>query len=344
MEYEVTIGIPVYNVEKYIRKTLESALAQTFSSIEFLVLDDCGTDASMDIVRDIQSRHPRGGNIRIVRQQKNSGIGNARNRIVEEAKGFYLYYLDADDTITPNAIELLYKNAQKYNADIVYGSYKRIEQFDTHVEETAYVYPSLQFLKEYEFANKVYSDYGFLQATTWNFLIRTDIYKKNGLRYFNINYWEDFLFTMDLPTYISNAVLLSEITYFYYCRYGSLSNFGKRDHIEKTEIQETINAIKQLKRNTTRIKTMPYFYMRMCKVMMTQFFMACSILKNKELISPVFSNKEIRDVMCSPLSFFETLSLTGWKVKNLFLYSLGVLPPFLSVSLIKLIGKYKGLI
>ena len=53
MEYEVTIGIPVYNVEKYIRKTLESALAQTFSSIEFLVLDDCGTDASIEIVRDM---------------------------------------------------------------------------------------------------------------------------------------------------------------------------------------------------------------------------------------------------------------------------------------------------
>ena len=52
MKYEVTIGIPVYNVEKYIRLALESSLAQTFDNIEFLVLDDCGTDSSIDIVRE----------------------------------------------------------------------------------------------------------------------------------------------------------------------------------------------------------------------------------------------------------------------------------------------------
>ena len=60
MGYEVTIGIPVYNVEKYIRLTMDSALAQTFESIEFLVLDDCGSDSSMDIVREYQQTHPRG--------------------------------------------------------------------------------------------------------------------------------------------------------------------------------------------------------------------------------------------------------------------------------------------
>lgn len=58
MAYEVTIGIPVYNVERYIRLTMDSALAQTFPDIEFLILDDCGTDSSIDIVRDYQLNHP----------------------------------------------------------------------------------------------------------------------------------------------------------------------------------------------------------------------------------------------------------------------------------------------
>ena len=56
--YKVTIGIPVYNIEKYIRQGLESALAQTFADIEFLILDDCGTDSSIDIVREYQQTHP----------------------------------------------------------------------------------------------------------------------------------------------------------------------------------------------------------------------------------------------------------------------------------------------
>ena len=114
MDYEVTIGIPVYNVAKYIRFTMDSALAQTFDSIEFLILDDCGTDGSMDIVREYKQMHSRGKDIRIVRPPQNGGIGNARNKIIEEAQGRYLYFLDADDTIASNAIELLYKSAVKY--------------------------------------------------------------------------------------------------------------------------------------------------------------------------------------------------------------------------------------
>ena len=68
MKYEVTIGIPVYNVENYIRETLESALNQSFESIEFLVLDDRGTDGSMAIVRELQTSHPRGCAIRVITQ------------------------------------------------------------------------------------------------------------------------------------------------------------------------------------------------------------------------------------------------------------------------------------
>ena len=91
VEYEVTIGIPVYNAEKYIRLAMDSALAQTFNDIEFLVIDDCGTDSSVDIVREYQQTHPRGKDIRIVRQPQNGGLGRARNRIIDEAQGIYLY-------------------------------------------------------------------------------------------------------------------------------------------------------------------------------------------------------------------------------------------------------------
>ncbi len=344
MKYEVTIGIPVYNVEKYIRLTMDSALAQTFENIEFLVLDDCGTDSSMDVVREYQQQHPRGKDIRIVRQPQNGGLGRARNRIIEEAQGEYLYHLDADDAIAPNTIELLYENAKKYDADIVYGSYERIEEFDGTTTKTDYQYPAMQFLKEHEFADRVYSDYGFLQANTWNFLIKTEIYLKNNIRHKPVNYWEDFTTTIDLPTYINRAVLLPNITYYYYCRYGSLSNFANRDHIAKSEIQKTIDAMALVKQNSDRVKSRPYFHKRMYKVMMTHFYMTCAILKNEKKITPSFTNSEIRDVMRSPLSFNETISLKGWRLKNLLLYLLGVLPSSFSVTLIKMIGKHKWLI
>ena len=342
-QYEVTIGIPVYNVEKYIRLTMDSALAQTFDNIEFLVLDDCGTDASMDIVRNYQQAHPRGKDIRIVRQPQNGGVGRARNRIIDEARGKYLFFMDADDAITPNAIELLYRQAEQHDADMVYGSYERIEEFDGETKKTSFRYPHLVFLKENEFADYVYSDYGFLQASTWNFLIKTDIFHSNKIQYKAVNYWEDFAVTIDLPTYVTRVVLLPDITYYYYCRYGSLSNFQSRDRIEKSEILNIINAMEQVKQNSERVMSKPYFHKWMCKVMMTHFYMACTILKEEKITVPPFTKREIRDVMRSPLTLSQTLRLKGWRLKNLALWLLGALPPSLSVALIRILGKSKGL-
>jgi glycosyltransferase involved in cell wall biosynthesis len=343
MAYEVTIGIPVYNAEKHIRLTMDSVLAQTFQSIEFLVLDDCGTDSSMDIVREYQQTHPRGKDIHIVRQLENGGIGCARNRIVDEAQGVYLYFIDADDTIAPNTIELLYANAQKYDADIVYGSYERIEEFDGTSKKMQFQYPDLKFLEENEFADRVYSQYGFLQANVWNYLLKRDIYLKNGLRFKKVNYWEDFCITINLPIYIHRAVLLSDITYSYYCRYGSLSNFEKRSYIEKEEILKVIDAMGEVKQSYDRVQSKPYFYKWLYKVMMTHYYMVCSIFRNEKIISSAFTNREIRDIMKSPLSFVETCML-GWRIKNLFFYSLGVFPPFFAVALMRIIARLRRLL
>ena len=344
MAYEVTIGIPVYNSEEYIRMTMDSALSQTFESIEYLILDDCGTDNTIEIIHEYQQKHYRGKDIRIVRQPQNGGIGRARNRIVEEAQGNYLFFLDADDTIMSYAIELLYRKMRLYNAEIVYGSYEKTEDFGGIIKSTPFTYPFMKFLNDDEFAERVYSDYGFLQANTWNMLIKKEIYFENNIRYKPVSFWEDFSFTMDLPTYVTRVVLLPDVTYFYYCHYGSLSHFDQRTHIDKSEIQDTLEAMASVKRNSERLKLKPYFHKRMYKVMMTHFYMACTILKDRRVTKPSFSMREIRDVMRSPLSVEETLKLKDWRIKNLILCLLGVLPPMMSVLIIWVMGKRKGLI
>lgn len=341
--YEVTIGIPVYNIEKYVPRMMDSVMAQTFRNIEILICDDCGTDNSIDIIRSYQQSHPRGNDIRIVRQPHNMGIGNGRNRLISEAHGKYIFFLDGDDSIMPNTIEILYDAIKKYDAEIVCGSHYRIEEFDGEEKVFEMKYPAKQFFKENEFANYAYQDYGKMFATTWNFLIDLKIYRENGIKYKPVNYWEDFTTTIDLPIYITRAVLLPDFTYNYYCRYGTLSNFQKRRRIDKSEIQKTIDAMELVKVDSDRIKGKPYFSGRMYKVMMTCFYMACAIIKQKGVVCPSFSNKEIRDLMRSPLSLFETLNMKDKRTKNLILYFLGILPPMLSVFVIKNFGKYKGL-
>lgn len=90
---EITIGIPVYHVEKYIEKSLKSALNQDFKlPYEIIVVDDRGTDGSMELVKQIVESHERGEIVRIIRHEENKGLGEARNTIIRNAKGKYLFF------------------------------------------------------------------------------------------------------------------------------------------------------------------------------------------------------------------------------------------------------------
>ena len=343
-KYEVTIGIPVFNAELYLRRALDSALSQTYKSIEFLICDDASTDSSVVIVEEYQHEHPRGGNIRLIRHIQNIGIGESRNHLIAEAKTKYFFFLDADDIITENTIQLLHNAAEKNDANLVYGSHKQIDITTEGHPVSSMIYKQQSFLSPDDYPSFVYQNYGVAQATIWNALINLEWFRSTGLQFLPINYWEDFALTMDLATYTYKVVLLSDITYYYFRHSSSLSNKKDMNRYDKETILKTIDAIEYVKGNSDRIKHKSYFSGRMVKVMMTDFYIVCNILKNKDKIQPSFSKRELRDVMKSPLSFWETISLKNRMIENMFLYLLGVLPPSFSVGIISLLGKHKGLI
>lgn len=118
----ITIGIPVYNVEAYVGKALDSALNQTFSlPYEILVIDDCGTDNSMAVVSRVMEEHPNGSLIHVIKHETNKGLGNAKNTIIDQAHGDYLVFLDADDWLAEDALSLLYSSAKENDSEMVYG-------------------------------------------------------------------------------------------------------------------------------------------------------------------------------------------------------------------------------
>ena len=180
MKYEVTIGIPVYESAPYIRRALMSALNQTYPSIEFLVVDDCGEDGSVAIIREIADAHPRGKDIRIISNAQNMGVAASRNIIIEEAQGFFLYFMDSDDTIADNTIELLMGGIRQGDAEIAFGSYERIELSG---ERHAWQYPSLQLFGEDQLASFAYRKYGGIQASACNYLVKTSILRDHDCRF-----------------------------------------------------------------------------------------------------------------------------------------------------------------
>ena len=341
MKYDVTIGIPVYESVDVIKRSLESALAQTYSSIEFLIVDDCGSDGSMAIVQQLQTKHPRGADIHVVRHTQNLGVSAARNRIIDDAQGDYLYFMDSDDVIAENTIQLMMQNVRQYNAEIVFGSYERVE---TTGQRTVYQYPSLQLLHEEELATFAYRKYAGIQASACNYLVKTSLLRERHHRFIDTNYWEDLVFTFDLVTLIKRAVLLPDITYTYLCRENSLSHYQQRKIIIKKEVIQNVRAVNHLKETSFILYNKVYFPNRCFNILMTDFYIVCNILKNKDKIQPAFSKRELRDVMKSPLTFREMVSLKSRKLENLFIYLLGVLHPSISIWIITILGKHRGLI
>ncbi|MDR3129792.1 MAG: glycosyltransferase [Tannerellaceae bacterium] len=122
MKQLVTLSMPVYNVAPYIEKALLSALNQTYEEIEFIVVDDKGTDNSMEIVRNIIAGHPRGKAVRIIDHPMNIGLGAGRNTAIDNARGDYLFFMDSDDEITQDCIQKLYDEMKRSNVDFVQGS------------------------------------------------------------------------------------------------------------------------------------------------------------------------------------------------------------------------------
>ena len=341
MVYDLTIGIPVYKSVDYIRRALESALSQTYSSIEFLLVDDCGNDGSMEIVRQMMTSHPRSEHIHIISHPSNSGVARSRNEIIEMAQGQYLYFMDSDDVIAENTIELMMENVRQYNAEIVFGSYEKIE---TSGKKTIYQYPSLQLLQEDELASFAYRKYAGIQASACNYLVKTSVLREYNLRFIHTNFWEDFVFTFDLVTYINRAVLLPDITYSYICRENSLSHYQQRDSITKEEVLQNINTINYLKETSSKLYNKVYYSNRCYIIAMTDFYIACNILKRRKDIHPSFSNKKIKDLMTHPATWQQVRSFRQARFRNMILFLLSKLPSNLCVLMIWLVGKAKKIL
>ena len=341
MRYDVTIGIPVFKSIDYINHSIESALNQSYDSIEFLIADDAGQDGSMDVIANFQKTHSRGQDIHIISHQKNLGVSASRNEIIEKSKGDFLYFMDSDDVIAENTIELLMQNARQYDAEIVFGSYEKI---DASGERIVYQYPSLHLFKKDALASFAYRKYAGIQASACNYLIKTALLRENNLRFIDTDFWEDLVFTFDLVTYISRAVLLPDITYTYLCHEGSLSHYQRREAISKDEILKNVKAINHLKHTSSILCNKVYFPNRCYNILMTDFYMACNILKRRKDVIPQISNEEIQQMMSHPATWCQICHLKKSRLKNVLLHFISVLPSSLCVFIIWCLGKYKKLI
>lgn len=116
---EISVIAPVYGVENFIGRAAESMMKQTFTDVEFIFVDDCSPDRSIDILRSVIARYPK-RSVQILRHNKNLGLPAARNTGLEAARGKYIFHWDSDDYAEPELLESLYNKAENEGCDYVW--------------------------------------------------------------------------------------------------------------------------------------------------------------------------------------------------------------------------------
>lgn len=201
---KISVIIPVYNVENYLRKCLNSLVNQTLKDIEIIVVNDGTLDNSQEIIDEYVKKYPKKV-VSII--QENGGQGAARNTGLLHAKGEYIGYVDSDDYVEENMYEELYKKAKEEDSDIVICGNNVVKE-------------------NYEFLSKEDVDKEFLlgKMAVWNKIYKKNIIVDNKIQFRSKVWYEDLDFTMKVYFSSKKISYVDKPLYNYLLREGSTMN------------------------------------------------------------------------------------------------------------------------
>ena len=219
----LSIIIPIYNVEKYIERCLLSVFNQNdLNDTEIILVDDCGTDKSMTIVNQFIDKYSALYNIKIISHTHNQGLSVARNTGVKHAKGNYIFFLDSDDELPENTINIFNRYLENYgDSDCFIGNYSVIGKFvESNLDSTNNVYNN----------KSIYELYmnGFIYPMAWGKFIKRSFFEQEELWFPANRFHEDLLFSFKLALKAHSLILINEYVYVYRIRELSITTKKKR--------------------------------------------------------------------------------------------------------------------
>ena len=212
----VSIIVPIYGVEKYIERCAVSLFEQTYPNIEYIFINDCTKDSSLQILLNVIDNYPaRKKKIKIINKQKNEGLPQARKTGIENASGDYLCLLDSDDWADRNMISDMVSEAILTNADIVYTDW-----FQNELS-----------IEKYCICNKYLTPHAYIKdafylkvpATTWNKLYKSSIFKEHSIEFPSENMHEDLAINIQLFYYAHSISYINKAYYHYRINPSSLT-------------------------------------------------------------------------------------------------------------------------
>ncbi len=218
----VSIIVPVYNVASYIERCMQSIMWQTFSNIECILIDDCGSDNSMDIANNLVQHYKGPIIFKILHHDHNRGLSAARNTGINAATGDYLFFLDSDDEITPNAISLFVKEAQSHpELEMVIGNVTS-EPYNEYYDLKVPYFP-YNIINDNNAIRRLFlTPKRIIPVMAWNKLVRYDFVKNNDLFFKEGVLHEDEHWMFFAVKYLKNIAFIKDRTYIHYETPGSI--------------------------------------------------------------------------------------------------------------------------
>ena len=300
----ISIIIPVYNVEKYLTDCLDSVINQTFKNYEIICINDGSTDNSGEILKKYQNQYPQ---IKII-EQKNQGLAAARNQGLNNTKGNYFFFLDSDDYIHPQTLELLYYMIQKNNIDIVACSFEKTnktykESNFENIKITTNSKPKIikNPLKEF---TKLKST---LSPSVW-----TNLYKKEkfgDIRFIEGYVWEDVYYTLQCFDRI-NEIFYTDLKLYKYVQNQqsiSLNAYSTKkidSHIKNIYLINEYFRNKEKKVQNIKEKLIANSVRRVIN----------DVTNSKNFELKVYLKKELRKLRKKKLIGYKYLKLSKWLV------------------------------
>ena len=215
---KVSIIIPVYNVAPYIERCLQSVVDQTYKDIECILVDDCGTDNSIELAQNFINNYNGNITFSILHHDKNKGLSAARNTALKNAKGEYVYFLDSDDAITSDCIEVLMSLTTKY-PDATFAQGNFLDR-DMYISRYGWKIQLPEYCHEHENLEKIIL---FTVVTSaCNKVIKKSLFTEENLFFPEGIVHEDMYWTFFLVKYTKAAAFVNKGTYIYYINDNSI--------------------------------------------------------------------------------------------------------------------------
>lgn len=227
---KISIIIPVYNIEQYVRQCLESVICQTIdhSLLECIIVNDCTPDKSMDIVSEIVDKYKKGDGLMhfiLLDHEKNKGLSASRNTGMRKATGEFIYFLDSDDYLYPDSLKVLMNyHQQEPEADLIMGNH-----YDDLNTTNYYKIKNVKIIR-----NKNLLYFGKTKKiSAWNSLVSRKVLVDNNIEFVDGIYFEDNVFNYQLIPVIKCAVVAPETTYFYRKNAKGIMLAAPKEKVEK---------------------------------------------------------------------------------------------------------------